>query len=232
MSRLIFSIRKFIVSFIPKKVSDRFVLWVMHVFALKKGLPSSLIEAHLKANRIGWQRYIMTHVEDPFIEYQNDMDDLYYGKRFKASYNACEVIAAYNALLDLTDHKPDTSFPDLLAGFERRGLVRRGAWGTDMRCICRFFEENGFAVHKLTGRQITPDTVQDLEGTCRTFIMTAYNDRDDIMKMIHTVSVTRGEKRFFAVHNAEDDKAYGSLLQAVLSFNHQKGRVLQLIGIV
>ncbi len=232
MSRLIFSIRKFIVSFIPKKVSDRFVLWVMHVFALKKGLPSSLIESHLEANRTGWQRYISTHTDDAFIEHQKDMEDLFYGKRFRASYNACEVIAAYNALLDLTDHKPDTSFPDLLAGFERGGLVRRGAWGTDMQCICRFFEENGFAVHKLTGRQITPDTVQDLECTCRTFIMTAYNDRDDITKMIHTVSVTRGEKRSFAVHNAEDDKAYGSLLQAVLSFNHQKGRVLHLIGIV
>ncbi len=231
MNRLLFHIKKYFLSFIPRKISDRFVFGVMHLLALGRGLSASLIEDHLKENRIAWDRYCAAHPDDPFIEQQDDMNDLFYGKRFRASYNACEVIAAYNALLDLTDHKPDIPFPELLGRFERKGLVRKGAWGTDMQCICRFFEENGFAVHKLTGRQITPDMVQDLERTCRTFIMTAYNDRDDITKMIHTVSVTRGEKRSFAVHNAEDDKAYGSLLQAVLSFNHQKGRVLHLIGI-
>ncbi len=182
-------------------------------------------------NMFGWQRYSSAHAEDLYIEHQKDMDDLYYGKRFRASYNACEVIAAYNALIDLTDHKPDISFPELLAEFEQNGLVRKGAWGTDLQWIDRFLCENGYTVRKLTGRRITAEAVQDLERTCRTFIMTAYNDRDDIMQMIHTVTVTCSADGIYSVHNAGDDRVYRSLSEAVFSFNHQKGRVISLIGI-
>jgi ATP-binding cassette subfamily B protein len=214
--------------FVPHHVNDRLLLTILSLLSVT-GVPRGKRQRHEEQNNAAWERYQRAHRQDIYLEHQEDMKEIRYGNH-SADYNTCEVIAVCNALAALHDGTPPVSFPALLSVFEKRGITAGGAFGTSPRALCRYLKTEGFRTQMLCGKKINEKTIENLQKNNDTFLMTAYNDANDLGKMIHTVSITEKNERF-TVHNASDNAAYPTLAAAVLGYRGGIGRAICLIGV-
>lgn len=134
-----------------------------------------------------------------FIENQNDWGNVRFGLS-DMKYSGCEIMAVYNALLDLGNEMTAQSMVELISEFERKGATLSGKWGCAPRSIYKYLVRRGYRVTMTT--RANPDTINTIGKNSNSVIITAYNDRNDIRKMIHTISVTKDNFGNYTLHNA------------------------------
>ena len=188
-------------SWIPHYVTNRQMLWFYGKAAGLFRMPEARIAANRKENR-----KLLLAEDSPlkagrYIENQAEWGKVRFGcsKRSNMAYSGCEIIAAYNAKLALGEHVSALDMAELIARYERKGAALRGAIGTSPKEIACYFEERGYEVRMTDSRD--PETLEIFGRENDTVIVTAYNDRNDITREIHTVSVTKDEKGEYTLHN-------------------------------
>lgn len=224
--------REKLVAFIPQKVRDEDVLRFFEALAIPVfAMGEDTIAQHKENNDLHWINYQKVYERERFIEHQNsqEMKQLLYGD-YDASYNSCEVIAVYNALIELTHGKMSVTFPELLAYFEKRGIALCGLIGTSPYAIRRYFEKLGYSFMTLVGKEITREHLRQMDQQCQTFILMIYNDRNDIMAQVHTVNITKKEGAY-TIHNFGGSTRFMSLEEAVEGYNQGRGEPIYIIGI-
>lgn len=218
-------IRSFFACFIPQYVSAGAILSFLKIFSFP--IPRRIREKHLEKNEEAWREAVRDAVSDSYIERQSALAGLVLGRK-NASYNACEVIAAYNACV--AQNQP-VSFPEMIAEFEKMGLVFLGAFGTSPDRLLRYFQRLGWRAKLLRGKEIDRESAFGLEEQCDVFLLTAFNDRRDILAQVHTVCVTK-EERGFRIHNGTPSVCFSStLFESVTGFNGGRGKAIALIGL-
>lgn len=117
-----------------------------------------------------------------FLEYQNRCGQILYGKT-NVAFAGCEIIAFYNLLKALHRDEP---LPALIRETEANGMIHGAHWGTSPLSQLRALQKRGISVHYAWSE---PEFTAVL-NSCESFLLTLYNDKDDLRKMIHTVCVT------------------------------------------
>lgn len=162
-------------------------------------------------------------MEGPFLERQHLLGGMVLGNE-KARINSCEVIAAYNALKLL---KKEICFPGLLTEFEEAGLVLGGRFGTAPGRIQRVLENHGCDTILLRENELSEKKLRSLQGSFPAFLLTAYNDREDIMAMIHTMCIT-GDG-FLVLNGGLTGEKHFSLEEAFAAVNGGRIKPISLI---
>lgn len=134
-----------------------------------------------------------------FIENQNEWEGVRFGLS-TMKYSGCEIMAVYNALLDLGNKMTVQDMAALISEFERKGAELNGRWGCSPKSICKYLTRRGYRV--TTSFCKKPDVINSIGENSDSIIITAYNDRNDIRKMIHTISVTKDSVGHYTLHNA------------------------------
>lgn len=134
-----------------------------------------------------------------FIENQREWGSVRFG-RSTMSYSGCEIIAVYNILLDLGNEISSQNLAEIIGEFERKGAAIRGKWGCAPRSVYQYLVRKGYQAAMIT--RSDPDTINAIGESSRSVIITAYNDKNDIRNMIHTVAVTKDTLGNYILHNA------------------------------
>lgn len=134
-----------------------------------------------------------------FIENQNEWESVRFGLS-TMKYSGCEIIAVYNALLDLGNRMTAQDMAELISIFERKGAELKGRWGCSPGSIHQYLIHRGYRVNMTT--KASPDALNSIGENSDSIIITAYNDRNDIRRMIHTISVTKDIGGHYTLHNA------------------------------
>lgn len=172
-----------------------------------------------------------------YIENQSDWGNVRFG-RSDMAYSGCEILATCNALTALGETVSAQTVADMIAMYECYGAVLGGRFGTSPYALEEYFRQQGYRVETTT----STDTAQinAIGAGSDTVIVNAYNNKNDIMAMIHTVSITRDKKEKFSVHNAyyRDQTnqfaakgSYGSLQEAVHAISNRNPESIVVIGI-
>lgn len=215
--------------YVPENVSDFAMLGILSLLSVK-GISKKDRNAHRVQNDAAWKEYRQTHGAGRYIEDQGEMKNIVYGCHF-ADYNACEVIAAYNALQFLTDGVSPQSFPELLECFEKDGIAANGEFGTSPEALDCYFEKNGYCTKMLVGNMLTPEGFLQMAQQYDTYIFTTYNNKKTLKSMIHTMSITM-EDGLYVMHNDyAGTQSYPSLAEAVTGYKGGKGKPICLLGI-
>ncbi len=240
------SVKQRLAAFIPRFIGAGTVARFLSFVSVR--IPVSQRNAHLAQNSIAWDQIWEKAMKGRYIEYQHTLFGIRLGKT-TADRNACEVIATYNTMASLAAaeaswaKKPEKSlrypwwdvtrrrtFPEMLWEFESLGLALAGYFGTAPGKIVKYLEKHGYETKTLTGKAITSENTLSLAGQFRAFVLMAYNDRENIMAQVHTLSITK-EAYGFQVHNGNmEDRTFPVLYDAVCAVNQGKSKPIVLIG--
>ena len=169
--------RERILAFIPKHISNKTILGFMEFLRRIAHISKRKTRDHLKKNEAIFQ----SNGTEGFIENQKDLKDVSFGKK-NLAFSGCEIIAAYNALVKLGGVS-NFSLPKLISEFEKDGMVFGGRFGTSPVAILQFFLKNGYKCDFAHDES----AIRRIESQYDTFIVTVYNDRDNIKRQIHTI---------------------------------------------
>lgn len=229
-------------SWIPSHISNKTILNVMHLLSLGSGLSKEMIAKHLSRNKAPYEDYKNAHMlnKTNFIEQQNHLQQLCYGKdtqkynqwfgiqKLNASFNCCEVIALYNALTAL-DHTT-TSFPQLLAHFEKKGIILKGYLGTSIYAIYKYLKRTGYEA-KLICHNKKIDVFLKIKQPRCMCIATLYNDQAHLSEEIHTVAITH-QNGLYTMHNVGAKPIAGTTIHSLLQQYHKgTAKVISIIAI-
>lgn len=244
--------------FIQSHIHDSSVLGAMALLAMINNISDKTIDKHFKNNKKIWndnkEREQYMDEDDKYIENQNSMkkfkygvqhdslsDGILNGEKLTGAVNTCEVIAAYNALVALNDGKSNISFPSLLKKFEKSGIMLDGYFGTSPDSIAKYFEDNGYDTRMLVGKEINDKAVNKLDQKYDTYIFTGYNDKNDINRGIHTMSITAEVDHYtksgkpvynYVIHNGDMGKVKCGSLEAALNTYKKEYSDFELISII
>ena len=255
-------LEKATLKFIQSNIHDSSVLGAMAFLAMINNISDETIDKHFKNNKKIWNDYKerkrFMDKKDKYIEDQNSMEKFKYGvqndflsdgilngKKLTGAVNTCEVIAAYNALVALNDGKSNISFPSLLKKFEKSGIMLDGYFGTSPDSIAKYFEDNGYDTRMLVGMEINDKTINKLDQKYDTYIFTGYNDKNDINRGIHTMSITAEVDYYtksgkpvynYVIHNGDMGEVKCESLEAALNTykckkEHSDFELISIIGI-
>ncbi len=192
-------------------------------------------DSHLEKNEKSWLEY-NEKIKHGYIEYQPELTEFSFGsyrktftkwfmngKPFCAARNSCEVIAVYNALLNMKLADEEHNFPKLLNYFEKNATIMKGYFGTSFAGIIRFFKKNGFDHKWYCGKNITRENIDFLQENYETYIFMSYNNTENIIDMIHTMCITLEDKGYF-IHNGFNGLVFfPTLYDAVVKYNERNG---------
>ncbi len=212
------SVTAWLKGFIPQKISNAAVLGTLDraakiEAAIKKmsfPIPvSAKSSAVIKRHKVQNMNILLNgsqesngaaiYAKDKYIENQNAWREVKFGIS-DMRYSGCEIIAAYNALKALGEPVSEQTVVDLIAMYEQNGAVLGGKFGTSPYAVENYFRGRGYDVMTTTSREAA--VINRIGEKCDTVIVNAYNNKNDITAMIHTVSITRGEEGTYSVHNA------------------------------
>lgn len=238
-------------SFIPKHIHDKTLIFVYNLLAATCPINNKIRALHKDRNERVWEENFSKYTIDGYIEHQYKMQEIKYGKAIKLltktlgmrAYNGatstCEVIATYNALQHLSNN-PHDSFADLLFYYEGNGCALYGYFGTTPDAIRTYFLRRGFDAVQLTGKKArNADAVNQLSRAYDSYIVTMYNDKDDITRQIHTMCITKDESKYI-IHNdysgnkkdyTEYDVDSTTLDDVIADYNGGKGKTISLLGV-
>ncbi len=205
---------------IPEKVGNRIVIWTLNMLTairlVKKGgrlsvagkISKKVIAEHMEHNRRVLEDDVKGYYMTPgtYIENQWRWKEIQFGQgrqigredEINMGYAGCEIIAAYNALLALGENGTKETMTELISRFEKKGAVLGGIFGSSPLFIRKYFRQQGYKTRLLTGRK--PEKLEKMGQMWDALILTAYNDKDDLSREIHTVCVTK-EKEGYFIHN-------------------------------
>lgn len=212
------SVTAWLKGFIPRKISNEAVLKTLAGIAkIEAGIKrmsfpipvsaksAAVIKKHkvqnmnILLNGSPENKGVAIYAKDEYIENQDVWQEVKFGIS-DMRYSGCEIIAVHNALKALGEPVSEHIVVDLIAMYEQNGAVLGGKFGTSPYAVEDYFKERGYDVMTTTSRD--PSVINRIGEKCDTVIVNAYNDRNDITAMIHTVSITRGEEGSYSVHNA------------------------------
>lgn len=223
------ALKKWLVAFIPRYIGNPVILFAFDVLRFIHVLFCRGAKAHEKENAEAFQKKIDgLRLTEGYLEQQSSYNDLFYGKT-SLSGTGCEIIAAYNALHFLGLIQPG-QFPSLISEFERKAIVINGWAGSSVRGIVKVLKDHGLCV----GLTTNPNRAQDFVSSYETLIMTIYNDKDDIFRQIHTISITSDENGFWAHNVSGNGQPFGpkeNLEDMRNTLNQGKAKMIALIGV-
>ena len=219
-----------LLAFIPKHVSERTVLRFFEFLRKTAIKRNKRTERNLRHNEDAITKYIEEIKNSGgFIEGQKSLTDLRYGRK-SLDYCGCEIIALYNALVSLKA-KGRESLPKLIAAFEKDGMVLSGKFGTSPRAIYDYLKKKGFDCTFFLGNRFD---LKSLEEECDTYILTVFNDRNNIKKQVHTIAVSKDEDGFIAHNVYGNGVAQGPFANAedmLGKINKGRSKIICAIGI-
>ncbi len=219
-------------------IKDALVLLFYRLFSIKS-VAKKISQKNYENNLVAWDNYKNRFKNDIYIEHQDAMSLLYYGRNYSADYNSCEVIAIYNALIDLKNYNEDVVipyFPVLLSKFEKNGITWGGAFGTSPFAIMKYFISKNYNIEMFNykkWKRLCSDKREydEFVNTFDTFIFMTYNNEKTVKDMIHTMSITK-DNDCYQIHNDyEGSKKYDSLKEAVSGYKSGRSRMILLFGI-
>lgn len=166
-----------------------------------------------------------------YVEDQNRYLDMFYGK-MTMSEAGCAVFATYNALCGLCgSHSQGMSLSEIIAEYERDGMVLSGRWGTSPKAVRDFFDRQGFKTELVTDER----EFDSLAERSESLIFTMYNDKDDISGEIHTVNISK-ERGGYIAHNVHCNGRivgpYGGISELTAHIDGGRVKGICLIGIL
>lgn len=186
-------------AYIPRHISNKTVLKVYNLLSRISKVSS---KARKKNREINSRALAEGNVfkAGHFIENQNDWGDIQFGsgKHHNMRYSGCEVIAVYNALLDLGKELSPGDMAELIGAFEEKGAALKGEFGVTPHAIRDYLKNSGYDVAATSSND--ESSICELEKKGHTFIATVYNNKENIMEEIHTVCITKNAG-IYAVHN-------------------------------
>lgn len=230
-----------IASFIPRYVSNRILLTAYRLLALLS-VPRFVRKKHYQQNLVRLEEtdWGFWSVPETYIENQSEWGNIRFGvgRRQSMSYAGCEIIATYNARKALGGSVSKRYMAELIGAYEARGAALWGAFGVTPTAIAAYFKKNGFEVQTADGADET--AVEEIAGSHKVMIATAYNDKNDITEQIHTVCITKNRESRFVLHNAyridergqyRESLPYETLQEAAAHISRQESKLIHLIGI-
>lgn len=189
-------------AFIPQHITNRKMLLFYRIAAFFSLIPKAKIVRHVEQNQMLFKEKGSPFKAGDYIENQAEWGAIKFGisRHSSMAYSGCEIMATYNAKLALGEMISEKTMVDLIARYERKGVALNGAIGTSPKEIITYFQENGYKV--IMTESTAPKLINQIGRTSDTIIVTAYNNRNDITGMIHTVSVTKEENGTYTLHNA------------------------------
>ena len=163
-----------------------------------------------------------------YIENQNSYRDMLFGKT-TMNHSGCEIFATYNAIYSLTG-KHIMSLAQMIAEFEKDGMVLSGKFGVAPKAVRDFLEKHGFQTEFVTDETL----FEDVAIRYKSLILTMYNDRNDIRGEVHTIHISK-EKQQYTGHNVYCDGRVvgpcGSIKELLGRINGGKARGIAIIGV-
>ena len=195
------AIKDYFKAFLQKKVPNSLILSVISYI---RTLTPATYPDNLENNIEKFPKHL-TQIQryKGFIEDQSNYHDLKYGHK-TIDFSGCEVVAAYNALYALTGDE-NIDFPLMIDYFEKNGILLYGHLGTAPQSVEEYFNDLGFK----TMSSFKREEYINLEKNNDVFILTKFNDIDDITNCIHTVCITKKDGKLY-VHN---NSYYGHNIQ-------------------
>lgn len=239
-------------NYVPSHISDGSLIYAMSL--LSSPLDDETIKNHLKINREVWLEYMSGQKEtekitdmkgkrffvDGYIDAQGYFTDMYYGVNggpIMAKKNACEIIALYNALYSLNDgvKKSKYDFPELIAQMEGLGPCINGQWGTSPFIIMYYLQNEGYKVKLYEGKKAKKESnLQDLEREYDTYIVTVYNDKNDVGEMVHTMCITKTNidgKIKYNLRNGSVDEPKDSISECLNAYAGGNSQTICIMGV-
>ena len=214
---------EFIKSFIPKHISNETAIKSIDTLKVK-----NFKFGNLSKNEKNYENHKkMIEKNKGFIEDQNSYKDMYYGKK-TMDYNGCGVIAAFNAMYDLTGEHI-FSLPLMIEYFEEDGIVMMGIFGTSPNSIKNFFAKQGFDTISSTKEE----EFNKIGDNYESFILTFYNNGLDIFSQVHIANISKTNGKF-SIHNSGVNcqlKSYNSISDLIFQKSNGKAKGIMLIGI-
>lgn len=186
-------------AYIPRHISNKTVLKVYDVLSRILKISPSVRKKNREINsRVLAERNIFR--AGYFIENQNEWGKIRFGsgKHHNMKYSGCEIIAVYNAMLDLGRKSSLEDMAELITAFEERGAALKGEWGVAPHAIKNYLENCGYDVSAISS--MDERSICELGIKSHTVIATVYNNKDNIMEGIHTVCITK-KNGTYVVHN-------------------------------
>lgn len=149
-----------------------------------------------------------------FIENQNQWGNVKYGKDTDYEYvsefantsnmqaSGCGVIAVANALTNKGEVLENSEMALLINSFERNGMVMNGVMGTSPLAMYEYMVAQGYQADYITST--APGIINDFARGYDTFIVTVYNDQNDVTAGLRHVCITVGEDGKYYAHNVYD----------------------------
>lgn len=235
------SIKNFFVSFIPKYISNPFLLGIYQMFTwvpVSKKTREKNYKSNVELlNSTDWDFWT---VPSAYIENQNEWEQIMYGSgaHHNMRYSGCEIIATFNALKALTGAGSPESMAKLISEYEACGSALKGEFGVSPRAIEAYFKRNHYQV--ITTDNDDEKSLNLIDSQSQVFIATVYNDANAITEQIHTVCITKEPGNGYILHNAyhRDSKGryiasspYSTLWDAITHISRKKMKLIYLIGI-
>ena len=211
----------FIKSFIPQNISNE---TAMNSFDKLKTI--NIKYDNLSKNEKNYENHKKMIEKNGFIENQNNYKDMYYGKK-TMDYNGCGIIAAFNAMYDLTG-KHIMSLPLMIDAFENDGIVMMGIFGTSPNSIKNFFIKQGFETISTTKEEEFDKLGEDFDS----FILTFYNDGLNIFNQVHVANISKTNGKFNIHNNGINchKNSYNSISDLIIKTSNGKAKGIMLIG--
>lgn len=234
-------LKKFLVSFVPKYVSNRVLLKVyqmLTVFPVSKKLREKNYNTNIaQLGNAAWEFWTVPSI---YIENQSEWDKIMFGagSHHNMRWSGCEIIATFNALKVIKGTCSRDEMAALIREYEKYGAALRGEFGVSPRAIETYFKKRGFLV--TTTYKDDEQSLNVVDSQCQVLIATVYNDANDITKQIHTVCITKDVENGYVLHNAyRRDKngvytvstSYATLSDAVSHISGYEAKLIYLIGI-
>ncbi|MDE7477030.1 MAG: hypothetical protein K2M91_03615 [Lachnospiraceae bacterium] len=199
-------------AFIPQHIGNKTVLTV---YSILRRITNGISEKRIRQNAVSNMRELYSSgiyfpFEDSsgsvsnkirYIENQSEWENVWFGngKKSTIAHSGCGIIAAYNALAALHVQVSPDVMVELISSFERDGAALGGRFGVAPGAIYDYFLNKGYEIVMTSEK--SAEKLDSLGEKYSVFIVTAYNDEQDITAMVHTVCMTKAEDHTFVIHN-------------------------------
>ena len=234
-------VKKFLVSFIPRHVSNWVLLRVYQMLTVtpisQKTREKNYNTNVVQLSNTDWEFWT---VPSAYIENQSEWDKIMFGtgSHHNMRWSGCEIIATFNVLKALTGTGSRESMAMLICEYEKYGSALRGEFGVSPRAIETYFKKHGFLV--TTTYRNDEQSLDMVDRKSQALIATVYNDANDITKQVHTICITKDVGNGYVLHNTyRKDKnsvyiasvPYATLSEAVSHISRYEAKLIYLIGI-
>lgn len=215
---------------IPGKASNKLVLDVFELMRKQQKLMKNDFKDAIKKNQAAFK----THAEalkkaNGYVEDQNKYTDMSYGKS-TMQFSGCEVFATFNAMFTLNG-KHEIDLPLLINEYEQDGMVLSGKFGTSPKAISDLLNKKGYKTVMISEEK----DFDALGKKYKSFILTMYNNAEDIRDEVHTIHISKDLKGQFTGHNVYcNGKVVGpakSISSLIGMFNNGKSKGICLIAV-